>query len=297
MNVITQAILFSAFVCMGANADAQNRVHRAHALRYSRHASPRSMPGPRRRPKFASEQELSEALDNLTKETYSAKKLADLRLLMMKSRGVGASEQSQAKFNTLLQEACNNYKKDDRREAFALRSILMLSQRSTLSSQNNQQYVDKMLADIGSNEVEVGKRPLDITTLNSVSAKDNYSAKAMHLCRIMRRSNRGTKFDKNMQSEASSAIHDLYANRPLNDVALLSKLKDVLNLASHTPLLSTINQYEVEEIMLPEVLKNVDKAALLTKHSPEPRINQDSCVKCIDEHNLAKVEAGEAVSI
>ncbi|KKQ33473.1 MAG: hypothetical protein US49_C0001G0153 [candidate division TM6 bacterium GW2011_GWF2_37_49] len=294
MKVVTQAILLSVFVSISANADVQNRHDRAHASRHARHVSSRSL---HHRRKFMSDPETSVALDNLAKDTYSVKKLADLRLLLMKSRGISASEQTKAKFNTLLQEACNNYNKGDRREAFTLRSVLILSQRSTLLSQNNQQYVDKILADIGNNSVEEGNRQLNIANLNSVSAKDNYSAKAMSLCRIMRRPNRGIKFDKNMQSEASSAIHDLYANRPLNDVALLSKLKEVLNLASQTPLLSTINQYEVKEIMLPEVLKNVDKAALLTKNSAEARTNQAPCVKCINEHNLAKMEAGESVSI
>lgn len=297
MKIVTIAISLSIFVCLNASPGAHKRHNRRSAPSYSNRMMSNRMSQCPRRAKFKSDQEVYSALDNLSKDAYSIKKLTDLRILMMKARGFSVSEQVQEKFNAILQDACNNFNKNDKRESYTLRSVLMLSLRSSLLSQNNQQYVDKMLAEIGSNSLFDGEKSLDITNLNSVSAKDHFNEKAASLCRLMRRPPRGTKFDKNVQSETSSAIHDLYANRPFNDHKRLTKLREVLNLAGNTPLLSTINQYEVKEIMLPEVAKNVAKASLIAINASSESSCQNSNVRSISEGELANIAAGESTKV
>lgn len=269
MKLITTAIILSLFVGLDAASDIQKKHDLVFVPPQPRNKASNAMHGRERMTRLLSDQEIDASLDNLEKQPYSLHKLAHIRQLMMRSRRNNIPEQLKVKFNTLLEDACKNYDKNNRREVIILKGVLNLSQQGKFLNNDHKANINKIIADIVEPSEPSAKEKTSLTpkNLSSIKAKDDYQTKANYLYQMMRRSKSAGNINKYVQSETSSAIHDLYAQRPLNNVAMLSKLRDILSFGQNTPLLSTINQYEVKEIMLPEVSKNLDKAVMLARQS------------------------------
>ena len=146
------------------------------------------------------------------------------------------------------------------------RNILHISEQSPLLSENHKCIVKNIASEIdeGSKALDNKRSELNINKLNTMKASDDYQAKVNCLNQIITRRRGSQNLDKNTQSETSAAIHDLYSQRPTDNLVVLSSLKEVLKQAQNSPLLSTIKQYEVKEIMLPTVCKNMEEAKRLT---------------------------------
>lgn len=270
MKIIQFAVLASILLYMQADAQIKNIPDRAYVppqtkKRISRHNHGHIHGQERQTPIIISEQDINGALDKLQQEPYSIQKLSALRHLIMRSRRTTVSLETQEKLNTLLLEAHKSYNKEDRRENAILRGTLNMSQLSPLLSENHKDNIKKLLTDIPEklpNDAH-GNSSSNINDLYKIKAQDNYQAKVSSLSQIMRRG-RCLQATKNAQSEISAAIHDLYAQRPLDNACMLSKLQSILQQAQSSPLVCTIKQYEVKEIMLPEVTKNIEHAQTLT---------------------------------
>jgi hypothetical protein len=267
MKIMRLAVIASLFFCSNVKAEStQKQTRPTRASRIRKHPE-RHFVG--HRPMIITDEGLAQQLAGLEKIPHSEEKLIRVRRLLTQGRKQTYTEQNQEKFNQILQDAYKNCDQTNQKELNLLIGILHFSQQSPLLGDSHKENIDKLFKDL----IEKAKKSqgtnlkTTMQNLQNMDSQNDYKSKIQSTFQLARKI-RGIKApSREMQSEFSAAIQDVYSNRPMDDSQSLTKLRDILTIASNSLLLSTIKQYEVKEIFIPNVLKNIEKAKQLAQNT------------------------------
>lgn len=263
MKLLITTMAASMLLCSNVSSNPANQI-------FKPQNKARAVPGIgfSHRPQMLSDEEVLTQVEGLKNSPCSIDKLVRIRRILSQSRNQNYSEKTQTKFNELLNITSQNCDQNNQKELSFMIGILQDSQQCSLLTNTHKEKIAQTLNNFleKAKNAQCANLKMVAQSLNTSNTTNGYKSKIQNIIK-MTRSGRGINtIPREVQSEFSAAIHDAYSNRPSDDNASLAMLKHVLTIAAGSPLLSTIKQYEVKEIFIPNVVKEMEKAKQLAEN-------------------------------
>jgi hypothetical protein len=214
---------------------------------------------------FSSENDVNlqvqQELTNISKENDLFKQIGLLHNLIVKNRKNTFNTTTQNIFGNTLQEIYNKCDKSDYHQGRSLSTMLSGAARSSLLSNNQQEYVQShMMSELKKSGCFSPKSKL-LGALKSLENSNNFYIRnrmLMNLCR-----NHGIKpVDSDVQALFYNILKGTYALRPLNDETRLNQLKQVLDDVVDSTMLNSEDKKYVKTVMLPDINQNIKTVKL-----------------------------------